>query len=232
MDFTYLDTLDKTIFLALNGSDSIWLDRVMQAITSTSTWIPVAIALLYVIIKNNNMRSTVLIVGLIALSILVADQFSSSFCKPFFARLRPSQDPSFMHLVDVVDGYRGGRYGFISSHAANTFAVATLLSLIMRHWGATVMLFVWSVLCSYSRIYLGVHYPGDILAGATCGVIVGLITYKIYEYVFRLMNNDKEEAGYAYATGSSGYATTGIYFFLSVLALTYLCIILWAFCVS
>ena len=116
--------LDQRLLLSLNGSDSLFWDYFMTGVTSTVAWIPVGIALLYIVIKNNTMREVGLFVLIFALVILVADQFSSSFCKPFFARPRPTQDPQLMYLVDVVDGYRGGRYGFISSHAANTFAVS------------------------------------------------------------------------------------------------------------
>lgn len=107
---------DQRLLLALNGSDSLFWDHFMTGITSTVAWLPVAVVLIYVIIKNNSMREVGLIIGMVALAILVADQFSSSFCKPYFARFRPAQDPQLMYLVDVVDGYRGGRYGFISSH--------------------------------------------------------------------------------------------------------------------
>lgn len=156
---------DQRLLLALNGSDSLFWDHFMTGITSTVAWLPVAVVLIYVIIKNNSMREVGLIIGMVALAILVADQFSSSFCKPYFARFRPAQDPQLMYLVDVVDGYRGGRYGFISSHAANTFAVGIFLALLIRHVWVSVSLFLWAALCSYSRIYLGVHYPGDIFFG-------------------------------------------------------------------
>ena len=121
--------LDQRLLLLLNGSNSLFFDHLMNGITSTVAWIPVAVVLFYVLVKNNSMREVGLIVLFLALSILLADQFSSSFCKPYFARFRPAQDPLLMYLVDVVDGYRGGRYGFISSHAANTFAVCIFLAL-------------------------------------------------------------------------------------------------------
>ena len=108
--------LDQRLLLLLNGSNSLFFDHLMNGITSTVAWIPVAVVLFYVLVKNNSMREVGLIVLFLALSILLADQFSSSFCKPYFARFRPAQDPLLMYLVDVVDGYRGGRYGFISSH--------------------------------------------------------------------------------------------------------------------
>ena len=164
---------DQQLLLRLNGSDSLFWDNLMEGITSTVAWLPVGMVLIYVVIKNNTMREAGLVVLFFALTILLADQFSSSFCKPYFARFRPTQDPLLMYLVDVVDGYRGGRYGFISSHAANTFGVCMFLSLLLRNRWMTFSLVLWAALCSYSRIYLGVHYPGDIFFGTLWGLVSG-----------------------------------------------------------
>ena len=123
-----LNQIDQTLTLSLNGSHSLFLDGVAATATQTITWMPVAVVLLYVVIRNNDLRAVGTIVLAIALSILIADQGASSICKPLFGRLRPTHEPSIMYAVDVVNGYRGGKFGFISSHAANTFAVTTLLS--------------------------------------------------------------------------------------------------------
>ena len=155
-----------------------------------------------------------------ALVILLADQFSSSFCKPYFARFRPAQDPQIMYMVDVVNGYRGGRYGFISSHAANTFAVCMFLSLLVRHLYMTCSLVLWAVLCSYSRIYLGVHYPGDILFGALWGILVGVGFYYLYAFLQRRFFQRKEVVSTQYT--SSGYAVADLDVFQTVLYFTYL----------
>lgn len=205
--------------LLLNGSDSLFFDHLMNGITSTVAWIPVAVVLFYVLVKNNSMREVGLIVLFLALSILLADQFSSSFCKPYFARFRPAQDPLLMYLVDVVDGYRGGRYGFISSHAANTFAVCIFLALLVRNVWMTFSLVLWAVLCSYSRIYLGVHYPGDILFGMLWGLLVGLSTYMACAYILRRMSPDRNFISTQYT--STGYAVADLDIFQSVLYLTY-----------
>ncbi|MBO4593820.1 MAG: phosphatase PAP2 family protein, partial [Bacteroidaceae bacterium] len=101
----------------------------------------------------------------------------SGFCKPFFHRFRPSHEPALEGLVDLVNDRRGGLYGFISSHAANTFAVCTFVALYLRRHLATLTLILWACLSSYSRIYLGLHYPGDILAGALFGILTGLTMY-------------------------------------------------------
>ncbi|MCM1107860.1 MAG: phosphatase PAP2 family protein [Clostridium sp.] len=180
MSLQALIEADQQCLLALNGSESIFWDGVMLTATSTLTWIPVLLLLFYVLLKNNSPRDVLMLVVFIALIITVADQFASTICKPYFQRFRPSQEPSLMYYVDVVNDYRGGRYGFISSHAANTFSVCVFLSLLLRKRAVSVALVAWAVLCSYSRIYLGVHYPGDILCGAAWGVTVGGCFYYLY----------------------------------------------------
>ena len=192
--------LDQRLLLLLNGSDSLFFDHLMGGITSTVAWIPVAVILFYVLVKNNSMREVGLIVLFLALSILLADQFSSSFCKPYFARFRPAQDPMLMYLVDVVDGYRGGRYGFISSHAANTFAVCIFLALLVRNVWMTFSLVLWAALC--------------------WGVLVGFSTYTVCAYILRKMSPDRNFISTQYT--STGYAVEDLDIFQSVLYLTYL----------
>jgi len=109
----------------------------MWVATSTYIWIPTAIILLYIIIKNNKIQETLLTIAMIALVITLADQIASGVCKPYFHRFRPTQDPDIMYIVDIVNGYRGGRFGFISSHAANTFALTVFLSLLFKNKSLT-----------------------------------------------------------------------------------------------
>ena len=160
----YID-FDKELLLKLNGGDSLWMDGFMWVATSTYIWIPLAVILAYVIFRNNRLKESLLILLALAVVITLADQIASGICKPFFERFRPTQDPDLMYNVDIVNGYRGGRYGFISSHAANTFAVAIFVSLLIKDKILSFILLIWALLNSYSRIYLGVHYCGDILFG-------------------------------------------------------------------
>ena len=169
--------IDQTLTLFLNGSQSLFLDGVAATATQTATWIPVAVVLLYVLIRNNNLRAVGTILLAIALSILLADQGASSVCKPLFGRLRPTHEPSIMYAIDVVNGYRGGKFGFISSHAANTFAVATLLTLLVRGRRLAIVLFGWALLNCWTRVYLGVHYVGDLACGAMWGTLTATAVY-------------------------------------------------------
>jgi undecaprenyl-diphosphatase len=226
MNIDWLVNTDKNILLQLNGSDSLFWDYLMTGITSTVAWIPVAIALLFVIIKNNTLRESGLIILCIALTILIADQFTSSFCKPFFARFRPAQDPIIMYMVDVVDGYRGGRYGFVSSHAANTFGLAVFLTLLIRSKGLSFILFIWASLNAYSRIYLGVHYPGDILFGTLDGVIVGFSVYYLYRFFHKKCFITNRYISNQYT--STGYLVNDINLLIITFIFTCMIIIVWS----
>lgn len=178
-----LSALDKRLFLFLNSLHTPVLDSTMLLLSKTMVWAPLYLVLLILIFRAYRLRSwTVLLT--IAIIILATDQVTSSFMKPFFARPRPSHEPSLEGLVHLVDGYRGGMFGFASSHAANTFGIATFLTLLFRNyipWMA--LLFLWSGLVSYTRIYLGVHYPGDILAGAMVGAAVGCIGFTLLKMI-------------------------------------------------
>ena len=183
MDLQQLVNIDKQLMLALNGSNSLYMDGVMKIYTSTVVWIPVALVLLFIVLKNNTPRVSLLVVLGVALTILASDQMSSAFIKPLVGRLRPSHDPEFMHLIDTFNDYRSGSYSFTSSHACNSFALAMFISLLIRNKVLSFSMLAWASINSYSRIYLGVHFPGDILCGAILGTIIGSITYWIYSII-------------------------------------------------
>ena len=133
-------------------------------------------------IYKKNWRESLLVLLAIVLVVTLCDQFASHVCKPIFTRFRPTHHPDFMDQVKIVFGYRGGLYGFISSHAANAFGFATLMALIMRDklFGWTI--FFWAVLTAYTRVYLGVHFISDIVPGAVSGVFFGYLVYKLYSF--------------------------------------------------
>lgn len=169
---------DKAVFLFLNNTHTPFWDHFMWIYTGRLTWVPLILSLLFVLFRKN-WKEALLVVVALALTITLCDQFASSLCKPYFARFRPAQDPEFSPFVQIVNGYRGGRYGFISSHAANSFGAVVLLALIFRNRLFTIAAVVWAIVNCYSRIYLGVHYPGDILAGTVAGIVIAVIVYAI-----------------------------------------------------
>lgn len=143
---------ERDAFFALNGSDSAFLDRFMWIFTGKAVWLPLAFLILLVLIYKKNWRESLLVLLAIVLVVTLCDQFASHVCKPIFTRFRPTHHPDFMDQVKIVFGYRGGLYGFISSHAANAFGFATLMALIMRD-----KLFGWTIFFwggSY-RLYAG-----------------------------------------------------------------------------
>jgi undecaprenyl-diphosphatase len=132
---------------------------------------------------HKNRRHALLVIAMLAVAVLVADQVSSGLIKHLVERLRPTHDPSLENAVHVINGYRGGLYGFVSSHAANFFAIATLVSFIMRHRLVAIALYGWALVQCYSRMYLGVHYPGDILGGIVVGLLAGWLVWCLMRWI-------------------------------------------------
>ena len=174
---------ERDLFFFLNGSDSTFLDSFMWLYSGKVVWLPLAAFILFVLVYKKNWRESILILVSIALVITLCDQFASHFCKPIFARYRPTHHPDFMDQVKIVFDYRSGLYGFISSHAANAFGFAMFMSLLLRNKMFTWTIFSWSVLTAYTRIYLGVHFISDVVCGMFAGIFFGYVVYKLYLYV-------------------------------------------------
>lgn len=215
--------LDQQLTLAINGSDSLFWDNVMYTVTNTFSWSVVIIFLLVIIFKNNSVKEAVMIYVTLALLIIVADRICSGIVKPLVERWRPTQDPYIMYLVDVVRGYRGGRFGFFSGHACNTFCVATFLSFLFRSNKVTAALFFWCITTTFTRLYLGVHYLGDITVGLIVGIILGTLFYAIMCRVHLRIGGKRLVSEQFTPTG---YMKSDMDLFMSVIFFNYICVVI------
>ena len=163
---------DRSLFLFLNNLGVDSFDQFWVMISGTWIWLPLYIIFLYLLFKNYKPRNLVFILIFIALGVTVSDQLAGVF-KTGIARLRPCHDPTLTGIMRVVKC--GGQYGFYSSHAANTFFIATFMTMLLykKYRLLPYVLFFWAAVVSYSRIYLGVHFPLDILMGAAMGFFTG-----------------------------------------------------------
>jgi len=185
----FLDNVDRNLFLVLNGLNSPFWDQVMWIISGRLTWLPLYLAIVAWLIYKFRWKAVIIII-MAALLIIMSDQGSVRLLKELVHRPRPCHDPEISQLVHLVKGHCGGEYGFVSAHAANTFALAALTLMLVRKWYYTVFIIFWAALVSYSRIYLGVHYPGDVIGGAVFGLLLGFLVYEVFLLI------DKKTSGY------------------------------------
>lgn len=197
-----LKEIDAQLFLFLNSKHNSFFDFVMFWASHRFIWIPLYLFFFFLAYKHYGKK-----IWLVALSavllIVLSDQISVHAFKNVFVRYRPCHNLELCSLVHLNDG-RGGMYGFISSHAANTFAMAMFLSLLFRNKikRFAFFVFLWAAFVSYSRIYNGVHYPSDIIVGAIVGMGIGIMVFKLFQYIDnrfisdekkQLFNTDKNE---------------------------------------
>ena len=175
----FLLNLDKDLLLLLNGWHAPWLDSVMVVLTNGLSWMPLFLLVIGMMIYKLRWQSVAVLVFL-AMVIFLTDRISAGLIKPWVGRLRPSHEPGLADLLHIVNGYKGGIFSFVSSHAANAFGVATFLWLVLSKQIKWIwVMFIWAAIFSYTRIYLGVHYPSDIIGGSILGAIIGLLVYKL-----------------------------------------------------
>lgn len=186
MDFSKIQDMDMQVLSLFNGSDNIMLDQMVQILTSGLTWIPLYVMLFFVVMRNNEtMGQIALVVGSAIFCVLFADGLVDGIIKQLAERWRPSNDPTFKYMVQVVDDVRLKGYSFCSAHAANTMSLAVFFSLLIRSKMLTITLVTWSLINCWTRLYLGVHYPSDILCGMIIGIIVGILVYLLYYKIYR-----------------------------------------------
>lgn len=212
-----LQNIDRAVTLAVNGIDSLYADGALMLVTSTLTWIPAGFVLLYVVVRNNDLPHIAALFALLAMCVAFSSGLSE-ICKALSGRWRPSCDPLLMYCVRIVNGYRESGYGFFSAHSANTMSVAVFASLLFRKRGAALLFVVWSLLNGFSRIYLGVHYAGDVATGFLVGMAVGCMLYFVYTRILkRLPVVQRTAHGYT----PSGYLCSDVEALCTVLLLTF-----------
>jgi undecaprenyl-diphosphatase len=179
-----IQQLDTDLFLFLNSINSPFWDDVMWIISARLTWVPLYLIILWMFFRLTG-RRVILVTLFVIAAITLSDQLSVHAFKEVFLRLRPCHEPSLEGLVHIVRGKCGGQYGFVSSHAANCFNIAVFSLLLLRKRWFTITILFWAALVSYSRVYLGVHYPGDIIGGALLGAGIGFAIYHSYIYILK-----------------------------------------------
>ena len=223
----YLIHIDQQWLLAINGWHSEWADILMWYISKSTTWLPLYALLVGLTVYRFGILSpslcrtgrggswrvrllrVIIILAGFAVAVGVSDFVSSGIIKPWVCRLRPTHEPELAGLIHLVNGYTGGLYGFVSSHAANTMACALLFALLYRNKYSTVGLMLWVALNCYSRMYLGVHYPADIIGGLAIGALMATLTYGMVRRLVELVDERSEGAGAScrWSEGDEDYPT-------------------------
>ena len=208
--------IDTDILLAINGWHAPWADRVMWIISEKTTWIALYGLLIGLLINKYPRASAqavkwlrkvpvcAVMIVVIVLAVGAADFIASGILKDLVARPRPTRVPELEGVLHLVNNYRSGQYGFVSSHASTTMACALLFSLIWRKKIATVGLMLWVAMNCYSRMYLGVHYPLDIIGGLLVGALVAVAGYALLRVLGVVSRGDDGVQSNCKAFGENG----------------------------
>ena len=219
MSITELSGIDKYILYWFNGSNSLFEDGLVSLLTSGMTWIPLYIALFYLVMKNNDtMGQIMLIVGSIILCIILTGGIDDIFIKPWIGRVRPCNDPDINAHLNLITGQVESGFSFFSAHAANTMSLAVFLCLLIKDSIFKIVMIGWSLLNGWSRLYLGVHFPSDVLFGFFYGAVIGILIFSFYKRFYSEMSFQTTYISSQYT--SSGYERKDIDVVLVVFLLT------------
>ena len=219
MSITELSGIDKYILYWFNGSNSLFEDGLVSLLTSGMTWIPLYIALFYLVMKNNDtMGQIMLIVGSIILCIILTGGIDDIFIKSWIGRVRPCNDPDINAHLNLITGQVESGFSFFSAHAANTMSLAVFLCLLIKDSIFKIVMIGWSLLNGWSRLYLGVHFPSDVLFGFLYGAVIGILIFSFYKRFYSEMSFQTTYISSQYT--SSGYERKYIYVVLVVFLLT------------
>ena len=219
MSITELSGIDKYILYWFNGSNSLFEDGLVSLLTSGMTWIPLYIALFYLVMKNNDtMGQIMLIVGSIILCIILTGGIDDIFIKPWIGRVRPCNDPDINAHLNLITGQVESGFSFFSAHAANTMSLAVFLCLLIKDSIFKIVMIGWSLLNGWSRLYLGVHFPSDVLFGFLYGAVIGIIIFSFYKRFYSEMSFQTTYISSQYT--SAGYERKDIDVVLVVFLLT------------
>ena len=213
--------IDLALLHFFNGSQSAIYDHFILTLTNGLTWIPLYIALFIMVLKNNESMSQIfIIVGCCALGVIFSAGLDDLLIKPLVARPRPTQDLVVKYTIDTALGYRESNFSFFSAHAANTFTVAIYMIFLVRNRAFTIAMALWSLFNCYTRLYLGVHYPSDILCGLLFGAVVGSVAYWLHLRLYYKVTPHFRYVSEAYT--KTGYSIGDIDMVIATLVLTFI----------
>ena len=186
-----LELIDRNLLLNINAHHTPVVDKIMFLVSGIWIFTPLFIYWLIPVFKKYEFKKVLMLLGFVLLLVALTDQ-SDNQVKHAIKRYRPTHNIEIKHQIHIVNDYHGGQYGFFSGHAANSFGIAILLCLLFSKHSVLYRssFFAWACLTAYSRMYLGVHYPSDILMGILTGLFWGFVVYKLIQFTFKKYFNE------------------------------------------